>query len=87
MKHFAKPRIVVSRCIEFEPVRHDGTMIKSDIVVALKLYAEFITVCPEVELGLSVPRAPLRIVKNKEGLHILQPKTGLVNDPPIGALA
>jgi len=77
MKHFAKPRIVVSRCIEFEPVRHDGTMIKSDIVVALKPYAEFITVCPEVELGLSVPRAPLRIVKNKEGLHILQPKTGL----------
>ena len=77
MKRFARPRIVVSRCIAFNPVRYDGAMIQSDLIVALKPYAECIPICPEVEIGLSVPREPLRIVSNKEGLHLLQLKTGL----------
>lgn len=77
MKRFAKPRIVVSRCIEFEPVRNDGTMIKSDMVLALKPYATFIPICPEVEIELPVPREPLRVVSNKGCLHLLQQKTGL----------
>jgi uncharacterized protein YbbK (DUF523 family) len=45
-------------------------MIRSEIVEKLKKYADFITVCPEVEIGLGIPRRPIRIVV-WSGDHIL----------------
>ena len=38
---------------------------------------EFIAVCPELEIGLGVPRNPIRIVRKGEGLRLIQPATGL----------
>jgi uncharacterized protein YbgA (DUF1722 family)/uncharacterized protein YbbK (DUF523 family) len=77
MREFVKPHVVVSRCIEFEPVRYDGRMISSDLVKSLRGFADFIPVCPEVEIGLSVPRETLRIVKVEGNLRLVQPATGL----------
>ncbi len=77
MRVFARPIVVVSKCIEFEPVRWDGRIISSDFVKQLKDYVDFIPVCPEVEIGLGIPREPLRIVKKEEKLHLIQPATGL----------
>jgi uncharacterized protein YbgA (DUF1722 family)/uncharacterized protein YbbK (DUF523 family) len=74
---FARPIVVVSKCIEFEPVRWDGRIISSDFVKQLKDYVDFVTVCPEVEIGLGIPREPLRIVKKEENLNLIQPATGL----------
>jgi len=71
------PKVVVSRCIEFDKVRYDGQLIKNDFVERLKPFVDFIPVCPEVEIGLSIPRESLRIVTNKTGLRLFQPKTGL----------
>jgi uncharacterized protein YbgA (DUF1722 family)/uncharacterized protein YbbK (DUF523 family) len=34
-------------------------------------------VCPELEIGLGVPRAPIRIEQGPEGRRLVQPKTGL----------
>jgi uncharacterized protein YbbK (DUF523 family) len=62
MRLFARPKIVISKCIEFDHCRYDGSLIPSDFVNALKPHADFIPVCPEVEIGLGVPRRSLRIV-------------------------
>ena len=77
MRDFNKPRVVVSKCIEFEPVRYNGQMMTSDLVRSLKPLVEFIPVCPEVGVGLGVPREPIRIVKAGDGLRLIQPATGL----------
>ena len=75
-RHFPRPRIVVSRCIEFDPCRYDGTIIPSPAVDRLKNFAECIPVCPEVEIGLGIPRATVRIVRIDSVDHLIQPATG-----------
>lgn len=77
MRDFAKPIVVVSKCIEFEPVRYNGQMMPSDLVRSLKPHVQFIPVCPEVEIGLGVPRETLRIVKKDDFLRLVQTATGL----------
>lgn len=77
MRNFPKPTVVVSKCIEFEPVRYDGQMISSDFVKQLKDYVDFKPVCPEVEIGLGIPREPLRLVKKGDSIRLVQPTTGL----------
>ena len=75
MKHFPRPAIVVSKCIEFDACRYNGAMIPSDVVKLLKGHVDFLPVCPEVEIGLGVPREPIRIVRD-DGREILwQPAT------------
>lgn len=52
-------------------------MIRSDFVRALLPYIEPLPRCPEVEIGLGIPRDPIRIVKNEEGgLELYQLATG-----------
>ncbi len=77
MRNFTRPRVVVSKCIEFEPVRYNGQMMTSDLVRSLKPLVQFIPVCPETGVGLGVPREPVRIVKTGDALRLFQPATGL----------
>ncbi|KAJ50949.1 uncharacterized protein YbbK (DUF523 family)/uncharacterized protein YbgA (DUF1722 family) [Clostridium tetanomorphum] len=72
---FEKPRICVSRCLGFEACRYNGQMSPQDFIEKLKDKVEIITVCPEVQIGLPIPRESLRIVKEKEELYLIQPKT------------
>jgi uncharacterized protein YbgA (DUF1722 family)/uncharacterized protein YbbK (DUF523 family) len=76
MREFLKPVVVVSKCITFEPVRWNGQIIASEFVEKLKSYVNFIPVCPEVEIGLGVPRDPIRIVLVNGEKRLLQPATG-----------
>ena len=77
MKEFPKPVVVVSKCITFEPVRWDGQIIADEFVEKLKPYVNFVPVCPEVGIGLGVPRDPIRIVLVDGEKRLLQPATGL----------
>jgi uncharacterized protein YbgA (DUF1722 family)/uncharacterized protein YbbK (DUF523 family) len=77
MSHFPKPRTVVSRCIEFDHCRYDGKMISSDFVKALLPHVSFIPVCPEMEIGLCVPRDTIRLVSGDGSIRLIQPATGL----------
>lgn len=72
---FPRPRIVVSKCLGFAPCRYDGAIIDDPFVSALKPYVEFLPVCPEVEIGLGVPRKPIRIVLKGGKRHLLQEET------------
>ncbi len=71
MKEFLKPRVVISKCIEFDHCRWNGNIIKSPVVQILKKYIDFQPVCAEVEIGLGVPRDPVRILK-KQSLKLIQ---------------
>ncbi|MCE5297748.1 MAG: DUF523 and DUF1722 domain-containing protein [Methanoregulaceae archaeon] len=73
---FKRPHIVVSKCIEFEPCRNNGDIVTSHIVLKLKEHVDFIPVCPEVEIGLGIPRPTLRIVRSGDDDHLIQPETG-----------
>lgn len=72
---FRKPRIFCSRCITFEHCRWNGQIISSMVVDRLKPYVEYITTCPEKNIGLGVPRDPIRIVKKNKELKLVQPST------------
>ncbi len=73
MLTFVKPRLVVSLCLTGEPVRYDGSRVKDDFVEKLLLFIEPIGVCPEVALGLGVPRDKIVVIK---GGKVIQPSTG-----------
>ncbi|NHJ23413.1 MAG: DUF1722 domain-containing protein [Candidatus Lokiarchaeota archaeon] len=75
MNEFIKPKVVVSRCLEFDYCRWNGNIIKSPIVNIMKSYIDFQPICAEFEIGLGVPRHPVRIeIKNNE-LFMIQPIT------------
>lgn len=61
-----KPKVVVSRCIEFDNCRWNGLKIANSVVKKLMEFVEFIPVCPEVEIGLGIPRDPIRLIE-KDG--------------------
>src|SRR5512147_2836928 len=77
MRNFPKPVVVVSKCLTFEPVRWNGQIIASEFVEKLKPYIDFVPVCPEMEIGLCIPRNPIRIVLVNGEKRLLQPATGL----------
>jgi uncharacterized protein YbgA (DUF1722 family)/uncharacterized protein YbbK (DUF523 family) len=70
-----KPRIVLSRCF-LEPVRYNGELIKDEFVERLKPYIDYIDLCPEVDIGLGVPRQRLILVKENEEIRLIQPESG-----------
>ena len=76
MKEFVKPRVVVSKCLGFESCRYNGQIISSDEVKEMRDQIDFITVCPESDIGLGVPRDPIRLVRDGEDKKLLQPNTG-----------
>jgi len=70
-----KPKIIISKCIEFDNCRYNGQRISSDFVKKLKKFVDFKPVCAEVEIGLGVPRHPIRIVEKKHKLKLIQFET------------
>jgi uncharacterized protein YbbK (DUF523 family)/uncharacterized protein YbgA (DUF1722 family) len=77
MRTFDRPKIVVSKCIEHDNCRYDGQMIKSNFVELIKPYVDFMPVCAEVEIGLGIPRSPIRIISADNEYRLIQPATGL----------
>ncbi|MCB2292323.1 DUF523 and DUF1722 domain-containing protein [Clostridium algoriphilum] len=61
-----RPVVVVSRCLGFEACRYNGQMDGCNLVEKLKDFVDFITVCPEVQIGLETPREAIRVVKKDE---------------------
>lgn len=72
---FAKPVVVVSKCLEFEACRYNGERIASSFIERLEPHVRFRPVCPEVEIGLGTPRDPIRIYSHGERKALFQPST------------
>ena len=75
LRKFEKPIVYVSMCLGFEPCRYDGKMCSDEFTESLKQYVEFKTVCPEMEMGLGVPRETIRIVSEKGEIKLMQPSS------------
>lgn len=60
--------MAISRCLLGEAVRYDGaSRHDAQLVEALAPYCQWLPVCPEVEIGLPVPRPPMRLVRGEAG--------------------
>ncbi len=75
----ARPiRIGVSSCLLGEQVRFDGGHKRDDFLVeTLGRFVEFVPVCPEMQIGLGVPRETLRLVRNGDEVRLVADKSGL----------
>jgi uncharacterized protein YbgA (DUF1722 family)/uncharacterized protein YbbK (DUF523 family) len=76
MREFVRPKVVISKCLEFDHCRYNGEMISSPIVAKLREYVDFLPVCAEMEIGLGVPRNSLRIILDKGKYRLVQPASG-----------
>ncbi len=76
MSDFARPRVVISRCIDFDSCRYNGQVIRASLREELEPHVELRPICPELEIGLGVPRDPVRLVRGDDGVHMVQPSTG-----------
>ncbi|MBY6037474.1 DUF523 and DUF1722 domain-containing protein [Fictibacillus nanhaiensis] len=76
MGAYARPKVVVSKCLEFDACRYNGDVIYNDVIKKLMEYVDFVPVCPEVEIGLGTPRETIRIVKKEDQHLLVQPSTG-----------
>ena len=70
-------RLGVSTCLMGENVRYDGGHKRDRYLInTLGQFVEWVPVCPEVEIGLSVPREAMRLVGDPEDPRLVTIKTG-----------
>jgi len=74
-----KVPVGISSCLLGEQVRYDGGH-KYDLLIDTQLAGlfEFRSCCPEVAIGLGIPREPIQLVRTDHGLHVRG-----VNNPDI----
>jgi uncharacterized protein YbgA (DUF1722 family)/uncharacterized protein YbbK (DUF523 family) len=70
-------RLGVSKCLLGHEVRYDGGhKLDRFLVNTLGNYVEWVPVCPEVEIGLPIPRESLRLVGEHDAPRLVAPKSG-----------
>ncbi|MCP4524089.1 MAG: DUF523 and DUF1722 domain-containing protein [Candidatus Gracilibacteria bacterium] len=67
---FARPKLLVSKCLEFDSCRYNGMRLNSPLVYKLQNFVDFIPVCPEVAIGLGIPRTPIRMINIEKDLRL-----------------
>jgi uncharacterized protein YbgA (DUF1722 family)/uncharacterized protein YbbK (DUF523 family) len=70
-------RVGISSCLLGEEVRYDGGHKHDSLITGLLgRWFEFVPVCPEVEIGLGIPRPNLRLVGSVDAPRMITQKTG-----------
>lgn len=76
-RHFSKPRLGISACLLGERVRYDGEhrqdRFLSDI---FGRFVDWVAVCPEVEVGMGVPRETVRLVGTPDKPRMIAERSG-----------
>ncbi len=71
-KQVERVRVGVSACLVGKPVRYDGGHKRDDFLVnVIGRLVEWVIVCPEAELGLGVPREPMRLFHTAQGVRLV----------------
>jgi len=74
-----KIAIGISSCLLGEEVRFDGGHKQDSYILGtLSDYFAFRPVCPEVAIGLPIPRPPIRLVQQEDGIRVVG-----VKDPAV----
>lgn len=72
-----KIKIGVSSCLLGESVRwNGGHKLAPCVKELLERHFECVPVCPEVEVGMGVPREPVHLVTNKDSMRLVGKVTG-----------
>lgn len=75
-----KIKLGISSCLLGQQVRYDGGhKLDSYINGTLSDYFDFIPVCPEVAVGLPVPRSPIRLVQHGEAIRVVGVRNPVVD--------
>jgi uncharacterized protein YbgA (DUF1722 family)/uncharacterized protein YbbK (DUF523 family) len=70
-------RIGVSACLIGRKVRYDGQHKRDDwLVDVLGPFVEWVPVCPELEVGMGVPRETIRLVGRADGPRLVAERSG-----------
>jgi len=70
-----KIKIGISSCLLGEKVRYDGGhKLDRFLVDVLGEHVQYVGVCPEVEIGMSTPREPIRLVGDAEAPRLMNQK-------------
>jgi uncharacterized protein YbbK (DUF523 family)/uncharacterized protein YbgA (DUF1722 family) len=70
-------RIGVSSCLLGREVRWDGGHMRDRFLTdVLARFVEWVPVCPELELGLGVPREPIRLVRRGREVRLVAERSG-----------
>jgi uncharacterized protein YbbK (DUF523 family) len=71
-----RPIVVISRCIDFDSCRYNGQVIRASLREKLEPLVDLRPICPELEIGLGVPRDPVNLVRAADDVRMIQPSTG-----------
>jgi uncharacterized protein YbbK (DUF523 family)/uncharacterized protein YbgA (DUF1722 family) len=83
-----KLRVGVSACLLGQEVRYDGRHKRDRFLVeVLAPFVEWVPVCPELELGLGVPREPIRLVGRAGAPRLVGERTGVDHTEAMRAYA
>ena len=70
-------RLGVSSCLLGQEVRFNGGHVRDDLLLStLGHYVQWVPVCPEVEVGMGIPRENIRLVGESENPRLVAPKSG-----------
>jgi uncharacterized protein YbbK (DUF523 family)/uncharacterized protein YbgA (DUF1722 family) len=70
-------RVGASACLLGHQVRHDGSHKRDTFMTeTLRRFVEFVPVCPEVEVGLGVPRETLRLERRGGEIRMIGNNSG-----------
>jgi uncharacterized protein YbgA (DUF1722 family)/uncharacterized protein YbbK (DUF523 family) len=73
----AEIRIGISTCLLGQEVRFDGGHKRDPYLTdLLGPFVKFVPVCPEVEIGLGIPRETIRLVNTPEGIRLQGTRSG-----------
>ena len=71
-------RIGVSACLLGEEVRYNGGHTRARYLTdTLGQFFEYVQVCPEVEIGMGVPRPAVRLEASAGGIRMVDPANGV----------
>jgi uncharacterized protein YbgA (DUF1722 family)/uncharacterized protein YbbK (DUF523 family) len=75
-----KINLGISSCLLGQQVRFDGGHKRDAYILGtLSDYFDFIPICPEVAVGLPVPRSPIRLVQHGEAIRVVGVRNPVVD--------
>ena len=83
-----KPRLGISACLLGEKVRYDGGNKKDRFLIkTFGNHIDWVPVCPEVEIGMGIPREAVRLVGDPVKPRMIAERSGKDWTPEFNAFA